>query len=48
MIAFRPNLTEEQKEIFINFAFEQEGKPYDFDYNKEDKDAYYCSELVAD
>ena len=48
IIAFRPNLTEEQKEIFISFAFEQEGKPYDFDYNKEDKDAYYCSELVAD
>lgn len=48
IIAFRPNLTEEQKEIFINFAFEQEWKPYDFDYNKEDKDAYYCSELVAD
>jgi hypothetical protein len=48
IIAFRPNLTEEQKEIFINYAFEQEGKPYDFDYNKEDKDAYYCSELVAD
>lgn len=48
IIAFRPNLTEEQREEFIQFAFDQLGKPYDFDYNKEDKDAYYCSELVAD
>jgi len=48
IIAFRPNLTDEQKEEFIQFAFDQLGKPYDFDYNKEDKDAYYCSELVAD
>lgn len=48
IIAFRPNLTDEQKEKFIQFAFDQLGKPYDFDYNKEDKDAYYCSELVAD
>ena len=48
IIAFRPNLTDEQKEEFVQFAFNQLGKPYDFDYNKEDKDAYYCSELVAD
>jgi len=48
IIAFRPVLTDEQKETFTQFAFNQLWKPYDFDYNKEDKDAYYCSELVAD
>ena len=48
IIAFRPHLDDEQKEEFIQFAFNQLWKPYDFDYNKEDKDAYYCSELVAD
>lgn len=48
IIAFRPNLSDEEIENMISFAKDQVGKPYDFDYDKSDKSAYYCSEFVAD
>lgn len=48
IIAFRPNLTVEQIENMISFTYDKIWKPYDFDYDKEDKDAYYCSELIKD
>ena len=37
IIVFRPNLTKELKEKFIQFALNQIGKAYDFDYNNKNK-----------
>lgn len=44
MAITRPN--EEFTQAAISYAYEQLGRPYDYDFN-EGSDAFYCSELVA-
>jgi uncharacterized protein YycO len=46
IIAFRPITSEENKQHLVDFALQQVGKEYDFDFDTEDFTAIFCSELI--
>lgn len=48
IVAFRPNISEEQMQVFLSFVESQIGKPYDFGFKGTTDESYYCSNLVSD
>ncbi|MFO8054163.1 MAG: YiiX/YebB-like N1pC/P60 family cysteine hydrolase, partial [Bacteroidales bacterium] len=46
MIGFSINRPKPQKKQFLQYAFGQLGKPYDYDLRSDDSTNLYCSELV--
>ncbi len=48
VVVLRPNLTKKDKLLALNKAFSNFGKPYDFNFDFDTRDALVCSELVYD
>lgn len=46
LIAFEADLDAAQWERFFQYAFNQLGKPYDFDFRTDDTSRLYCSQLL--
>lgn len=42
----RPRLSDEIKSKAVDYARKQKGKCYDFEFNSENEDSYFCTELV--
>lgn len=47
MCVIRPWKTEEEQRAIVNAALSQHGKPYDFDFQSENIESIYCTELGA-
>lgn len=47
LLAYRPQLNEQQKSGFLSFIEQQIGKEYDFGFKGKD-DAFYCSNLISE
>ncbi len=47
VIGFSINRPKQQQKQFLEYAFKQLGKPYDYDFQSDDSSNLYCSELIV-